>query len=136
MTENELLGRSEVPCPVGMGSYPMDSHNVQRYVASDGSVQNEGDIGVETHGYGIAYGAITPKEEECTNLLVPVCASSSHIAYGSIRMEPVFMILGQSSGAAACLSIDSGKDVQNVDYNELAEILRAGNQILSKEEWK
>ena len=73
-----------------MGSYAMDSHNVQRYITPEGFVQNEGDIGVHPPGpYSISYGSLTPKPEECTNLLVPVCVSSSHIAFGSIRMEPV-----------------------------------------------
>ena len=85
-----------------MGSYNMDSHNVQRYVDADGHARNEGDIQVSPGGpYPISYRAIVPKEAECTNLLVPVCLSSSHIAYGSIRMEPVFMILGQSAATAA-----------------------------------
>lgn len=130
MTEHDLLGQRSAPNPVGMGSYPMDSHNVQRYVAPDGSVQNEGDIGIETPGYGIAYGAITPRREECTNLLVPVCASCSHIAYGSIRMEPVFMILGQSAAVAACHAIDEGVAVQEVDYPALRTALEARGQRL------
>ena len=108
MTENELLKRRPTPEPIGMGSYTMDSHNVQRYIKEDGFVQNEGDIGVSTNGpYSIAYGALTPREEECKNLLVPVCVSSSHIAFGSIRMEPVFMILGQSAAAAAVLALNN-----------------------------
>jgi hypothetical protein len=96
MTEHELLKRRPTPDPVGMGSYGIDSHNVQRYITPEGFVQNEGDIGVSTNGpYQIAYGSLVPKPEQATNLLVPVCVSSSHIAFGSIRMEPVFMILGQ-----------------------------------------
>ena len=105
MTENELLKRRPTPESIGMGSYGMDSHNVQRYVTPDGTVQNEGDIGVGTDGpYQIALGAIQPQREQCDNLLVPVCVSSSHIAYGSIRMEPVFMILGQSAATVAGLA--------------------------------
>ncbi|MCY4187169.1 MAG: FAD-dependent oxidoreductase [Bryobacterales bacterium] len=106
MTEHECLAERPVPEPVGMGSYAMDSHNVQRYVTPDGFVQNEGDIGVKPpRPYGIAFGALMPKRQEVTNLLVPVCVSSSHIAYGSIRMEPVFMILGQSAATAAVLAL-------------------------------
>src|SRR5690554_3526490 len=117
-TENELLKRAPVPKPVGMGSYTIDSHNVQRYIKPDGFVQNEGDIGVSTKGpYQIPYGSLVPKKEECTNLLVPVCVSSSHIAFGSIRMEPVFMILGQSAATAAALAIDGELAVQDVDYD-------------------
>ena len=98
MTEHDCLVERHAPDSVGMGSYAMDSHNVQRYVTEQGTVQNEGDIGVRPkHPYRIAYGSLVPKRGECANLLVPVCLSSSHIAYGSIRMEPVFMILGQSA---------------------------------------
>ncbi len=90
-----------------MGSYGIDSHNIQRYVTPEGYVQNEGDIGVGLKApYAIAYGSIIPKKDECENLLVPVCVSSSHIAFGSIRMEPVFMILAQSAATAAGLAIE------------------------------
>jgi hypothetical protein len=131
MTEHELLKRRETPEPIGMGSYGIDSHNVQRYVTPDGHVQNEGDIGVSTHGpYQIALGAIQPREEQCTNLLVPVCVSSSHIAFGSIRMEPVFMILGQSAATVACLAIDGDRAVQHVPYPDLRQRLLADGQIL------
>ena len=133
MTENELLKKSPTPKPIGMGSYTMDSHNVQRYVKPDGFVQNEGDIGVSTNGpYTISYGSLVPKKEDCKNLLVPVCLSSSHIAFGSIRMEPVFMILGQSAAAAAVLAIDENTVVQDVDYNKLKNFLLAKGQILEK----
>lgn len=131
MTENELLKKRPTPNPVGMGSYTMDSHNIQRYVKSDGFVQNEGDIGVNTKGpYAISYGSLVPKKEECTNLLVPVCLSSSHIAFGSMRMEPVFMILGQSSAAAAVLAIDNNVAVQDVDYKMLKNTLEKKGQVL------
>jgi hypothetical protein len=117
MTENEVMGKKEIPKPVGMGSYTLDSHNIQRYVKPDGFVQNEGDIGVHPpHPYQISYDALVPKKEECGNLLVPVCVSSSHIAFGSIRMEPVFMILGQSAAAGAVLAIEHNTSVQDVDY--------------------
>jgi len=132
MTENELLKRRPTPESVGMGSYTIDSHNVQRYIDEDGHVQNEGDIGVPLPGpYEIAYGSIIPVKEECKNLLVPVCASASHIAFGSIRMEPVFMILGQSAAAAACLSIDENIAVQDVEYDKLKSILLAKGQVLT-----
>ncbi len=131
MTENELLKRRPTPNPVGMGSYTMDSHNVQRYIKPDGFVQNEGDIGVSTKGpYSIAYGSLVPKKSDCTNLMVPVCVSSSHIAFGSIRMEPVFMILGQSAAAAASIALEKGIPVQDVDYNELKADLESKGQIL------
>lgn len=131
MTENDLLKRRETPQSVGMGSYTMDSHNVRRYVTEEGFVQNEGDIGFSTNGpYQIAYGSLVPKRDECTNLLVPVCVSSSHIAYGSIRMEPVFMILGQSAATAAKLAIDGETAVQDVNYQRLVEKLREDGQII------
>lgn len=131
MTEHDCLDRRETPNSVGMGSYTMDSHNVQRYVTEEGFVQNEGDIGVRTpRPYEIAYGSLVPKKDQCTNLLVPVCLSSSHIAYGSIRMEPVFMVLGQSAATAASLAIDHDLPVQEVDYAELRKKLRADGQVL------
>ncbi|WP_036153590.1 FAD-dependent oxidoreductase [Maribacter forsetii] len=131
MTENELLKKSKTPNPIGLGSYTMDSHNAQRYIKPDGFVQNEGDIGVETNGpYTISYGSLVPKKSECENLLVPVCVSSSHIAFGSIRMEPVFMILGQSAAAAAVMAIDENTAVQNVDYTQLKKVLLSRGQII------
>ncbi|TDN99055.1 FAD-dependent oxidoreductase [Sunxiuqinia elliptica] len=132
-TENDVLLKREVPKPIGMGSYAMDSHNVQRYITPEGFVQNEGDIGVHPPGpYSISYGSLTPKPEECTNLLVPVCVSSSHIAFGSIRMEPVFMILGQSAAVAAVMAIDGNQAVQEVPYAELEKRLLAKKQVLTK----
>jgi len=132
ITENDVLLKREVPRPVGMGSYAMDSHNVQRYITPEGYVQNEGDIGVRPPApYSISYGSIIPKKEECTNLLVPVCVSSSHIAFGSIRMEPVFMILGQSAAIAACMAIDDKLAVQDVPYEKLNKILTNKEQVLN-----
>ncbi len=131
-TEHDVMQRIETPESIGMGSYHIDSHNTQRYVTSEGYVQNEGDIGVKPPGpYRISYGSIVPKKEECTNLFVPVCVSSSHIAYGSIRMEPVFMILGQSAAVAACLAIDEKCAIQDVSYNQLKKLLENKNQILT-----
>ena len=133
MTEHEVLKKRPTPQSVGMGSYTMDSHNVQRYVTPEGYVQNEGDIGVKTGGpYQIAYGSLIPKRGQCDNLLVPVCVSSSHIAFGSIRMEPVFMILGQSAATAGVIAIDEGLSVQDVPYAELRATLKRDGQVL---EW-
>jgi hypothetical protein len=138
VTENHLRRAAPTPRSVGMGSYNMDSHNVQRYVARDEDgtayVRNEGDIQVNPGGpYPIDYGSMTPKRGECANLLVPVCVSSSHIAYGSIRMEPVFMILGQSAATAAAMAIDRQIAVQDVDYAALRERLLQDRQVL---EWQ
>lgn len=131
MTENELLRRRPTPNPVGMGSYTIDSHNVQRYVTPAGFVQNEGDIGVPTPGpYPIAFGALVPKKTQADNLFVPVCVSSSHIAFGSIRMEPVFMILAQSAATAAVLALDAQIAAQDVSYPTLRERLIRDGQIL------
>ncbi len=135
VNENHLKRRIPTPRSVGMGSYNMDSHNVQRIVVRDADgkayVRNEGDVQVNPgRPYPIDYGALTPKKEQCANLLVPVCVSCTHIAYGSIRMEPVFMILGQSAGAAAALAIDGGLAVQDVDYAKLRAILLKEGQLL------
>jgi FAD dependent oxidoreductase len=131
MTENELLKRRPTPASVGMGSYTIDSHNVQRYITPDGAVQNEGDIGVPLPGpYEIAYGALVPKRGQADNLLVPVCVSSSHIAFGSIRMEPVFMVLAQSAATAAAMAIDRGVAVQDVPYDDLRARLLKDGQVL------
>lgn len=131
MTEADALGKTVVPRPIGMGSYTLDSHNIQRYVTEEGYVQNEGDIGVHPDKpYSIAYGSILPKESECNNLPVPVCVSSSHIAYGSIRMEPVFMILGQSAATAAVLSIEKKIAPQRLSYADLeATLIKFGQKL-------
>jgi hypothetical protein len=116
---------------VGLGSYNMDSHNVQRYVTPNGTVQNEGDVQVSPGGsYAISFRAIMPKKGEAENLLVPVCVSASHIAYGSIRMEPVFMILGQSAATAAALAIDADTPIQDLPYAPLRQRLEADDQRL------
>jgi hypothetical protein len=134
MTEHELLKKRPTPDSVGMGSYTIDSHNVQRYITPEGGVQNEGDIGVSSEGpYEIAYGALVPKRGQADNLLVPVCVSSSHIAFGSIRMEPVFMVLGQSAATAAVIAIDGGVAVQDVPYAALRDGLVKVGQVLSYE---
>lgn len=131
MTEHDVLGAKEVPQPVGMGSYSLDSHNTQRFVTPGGFVQNEGDIGVHPkQPYSISYGTLIPKKQDCTNLLVPVCVSSTHTAFGSIRMEPVFMILGQSAAAAASLAIDEGIAVQDLAYEKLRKVLLEEKQVL------
>ena len=124
MTEHNARGTVTVNDAIGMAAYGMDSHNVQRVVV-DGMVKNEGNVEVQVpHPYPISYRAITPKRGEVTNLLVPVALSASHIAYGSIRMEPVFMVLGQSAAMAASLAIDTGVPVQRVDVRALQKELQ------------
>ncbi|WP_119080357.1 FAD-dependent oxidoreductase [Chitinophaga alhagiae] len=133
MTEHETLSKKPVLQPIGMGSYTLDAHHAQRYVTPEGYVQNEGDIGVHAKiPYKISYGSIIPKKAECRNLLVPVCVSSSHIAFGSIRMEPVFMILGQSAATAAVQAINNKQAVQDIDYRKLQAQLLKDKQRLSK----
>jgi hypothetical protein len=131
MTENDLRKKRPTPDSVGMGSYAIDSHNVQRYIMPNGGVQNEGDIGVSTNGpYEIAYGSLVPQRGQVENLVVPLCVSSTHIAFGSIRMEPVFMALGQSAATAAVLAIDAKISVQDVPYEKLKARLEADGQVL------
>jgi len=131
VTELHLRRQEPTPRPIGMGSYNMDSHNVQRYVDKNGHARNEGDIQVNPGGpYPIDFGAILPRESECANLLVPVAVSSSHIAYGSIRMEPVFMILGQSAATAAAIALDGDISVQKADYAALEKRLLDDGQVL------
>ncbi|GGL87372.1 FAD-dependent oxidoreductase [Micromonospora yangpuensis] len=131
LTERDCRGSGQVTDSVGLASYTMDSHNCQRVVV-DGQVRNEGDVQVGVPGpYPISYRSIVPTAGQCANLLVPVCLSASHIAYGSIRMEPVFMILGQSAATAASLALAAGTSVQQVDVPALQARLRADGQLLS-----
>ncbi|RPE12504.1 FAD-dependent oxidoreductase [Chitinophaga lutea] len=124
MTQANCEGREVVKDGVGMAAYTMDSHNTQRIV-HNGMVKNEGDVQVGGFGpYPIAYRSIIPKAEECSNVLVPVCLSATHIAYGSIRMEPVFMVLAQSAATAAAMAIDKKQAVQDIDVPALQEELR------------
>ena len=131
MTQKNCEALTVAEDGIGLAAYGMDSHNVQRYVDANGYVQNEGNV--EAHGfkpYPISYGALVPKKEECQNLIVPVCVSSTHIAFGSIRMEPVFMVLGQSAATAAVLAIDANVSVQDVPYPNLKEQLLKDRQRL------
>ncbi|WP_405248246.1 FAD-dependent oxidoreductase [Cellulophaga sp. Asnod2-G02] len=131
MTENEILGKNKVTQSIGMGSYTMDSHNAQRYITKEGYVQNEGDLGIDAEEpYQIHLGTILPKEKECKNLLVPAAVSSSHIAFGSIRMEPVFMILGQSAGTLAGLALEDKKSLHDISYDTLRKALQKDGQVL------
>jgi hypothetical protein len=130
ITQADCEHQTEIEDVVGMAAYTMDSHNCQR-VVQHGVVRNEGNVEVRPTGpYPISYRAITPQASECENLLVPVCLSASHIAYGSIRMEPVFMVLGQSAAAAARLAIESGSSVQDVNVDALTAALLDAGQVL------
>jgi hypothetical protein len=134
LTEADCRGQRTVDDSVGMGSYNMDSHNCSRFVKIENGrarVLNEGDVQVPSAGpYPISYRSIVPKRGECENLLVPVCLSASHIAYGSVRMEPVFMILGESAAVAAVMALDAQKPVQDIDVSRLQQRLRADGQVL------
>lgn len=132
MTQKNCEGFEVAADPVSLAAYGMDSHQVQRYVDANGYVQNEGNV--EAHGfspYPISYKSIIPKKGECSNLLVPVCVSSTHIAFGSIRMEPVFMVLGQSAATAASLAIENNVDLHDLEYGALKERLLKDQQILA-----
>ena len=124
MTQANCEGRAIAEDGIGMAAYTMDSHHTQRLVVN-GMVKNEGDLMIGGgHPYPISYRSIIPKASECKNLFVPVCLSATHIAYGSIRMEPVFMVLGQSAAQAAVLAIDSQVAVQQVNVSELQKTLK------------
>lgn len=123
MTEKNCVGKEKVADGIGLAAYTMDSHNCQRIVVN-GMVKNEGDVQIGGFPpYPISYRSIVPKRNECTNLLVPVCLSASHIAYGSIRMEPVFMVLAQTVAVAASMAIDRKCDVQKINVTELQTLL-------------
>lgn len=132
MTEHNCRGKTKAEDPVALAAYTMDSHNCRRIVRN-GQVENEGDVQVGGFPpYPISYRSIIPHPTECENLLVPICLSATHIAYGSIRMEPVFMILGQSAATAASLALDARTTVQQLPYQKLHTRLISDNQVL---EW-
>ena len=140
MTEHNCWGNVVASRPVAMGAYTMDSHHVRRYVGADGFAHNEGDVEVNIDAsgkcvepYPIDYGAVLPRRGDCKNLIVPVCMSASHIAFGSIRMEPVFFALGQVAGTAGSIAVAKDMPVQDVPYPELAARLVADGQIIALE---
>ena len=140
MTEHNCWGNVVASRPVAMGAYTMDSHHVRRYVGADGFAHNEGDVevnidasGKSVEPYPIDYGAVLPRRGDCKNLIVPVCMSASHIAFGSIRMEPVFFALGQVAGTAGSIAVAKDMPVQDVPYPELAARLVADGQIIALE---
>ena len=131
MNENDVLSKREVLRSIGMGSYNLDSHNTQRDVTPEGFTENEGDVENPTpRPYKIDLGSILPDNNECNNLLVSICVSSTHIAFGSIRMEPVFMILGQSAGTVAALALDKNIAIHEVEYENIRKKLLGDGQVL------
>ncbi|MCB1226575.1 MAG: FAD-dependent oxidoreductase [Verrucomicrobiales bacterium] len=133
MTEKNCKRQEIVEDSVGMGAYNMDSHNVQRYVTPEGFVRNEGDVQVGSRPYPISFRSIRPRRAECENLLTPTCLSASHIAFGSIRMEPVFMVLGQSCATAAVQAIEQDVAIQDIDAARLKQRLLDDGQVLDFE---
>ena len=134
-TEHDVLRERTTSRPVAMAAYGMDSHHVRRYVGKDGFVHNEGNIEDWRAGgkpYPLDYGVIIPKKGDCENLFVPVCVSASHMAFGSIRMEPVVFALGQVAGAAAALSLDADCAVQDLSYESLKKVLLDGGQVIGQ----
>ncbi len=137
MTQHDCEGKRAAPDPVGLGSFGMDSHVVQHFVTESGHANSDGVIWrVPPKPYGISYRSIIPRQGECENLLSPICVSASHVAHGSIRMEPVFMALAQSSAIAAGMAIDKNVSVQDVPYPALREKLEGARQILRPEAGK
>ena len=127
MVQRDLETELTKPDPIGMGSYNTDSHNVQRYVDEKGNAQNEGDVEVPTIPFQIPYRVLLPRRSQCSNLLVPVCTSASHIGYGALRLEPVYMIMGEAAGVAATMAADKHQAVQSVDPGSLAkELVKRG----------
>jgi hypothetical protein len=133
MTEHHTFGRQVVPKSVGLGSYGTDVHEIRRIV-KDGVVTREGKVATGRDGappYAVGYDATVPKRSECENLFVTFALSSSHVAFASIRMEPVFMCTSQSAAAAACFAIDNKITVQEVDYAKLKARLEKDGQVLT-----
>ncbi len=136
-TQLDCSGSRKAPDPVGLGSFGMDSHVVQHFVTENGKALSDGVIWrTPPRPYGISYRSIIPRKGECENLLSPICLSASHVAHGSIRMEPVFMALSQSAAIAAGMAIDKNVIVQDVPYEALREKLDAAKQIVRPESWK
>ena len=131
MTQKDIQTELVKDDSIGMGSYNSDSHNVQRYVEPDGAVQNEGNMEVPVRAYQIPYRALLPKRAQIQNLLAPVCLSASHVAYSTLRMEPVYMILGQAAGEAAALAARSGSPVQDIGIAQLRGALTAHGAVLA-----
>jgi hypothetical protein len=130
MRQSDCTTQLTKPDSIGMGSFIMDSHAVQRLVAHDGTVIDEGNFDMPVRPYQIPYRSLTPQASQCKNLLVPVCLSASHVAYGSIRMEPQYMIAGQACGLAAVQALRAGKAVQEIDVAVLQAKLREQKQVL------
>ncbi|MBI1370256.1 MAG: FAD-dependent oxidoreductase [Planctomycetes bacterium] len=131
MTQTDVQKQLTKSDAIGMGSFICDSHAVQRLIHPDGYVIDEGNFDVPTRPYEIAYRSLTPRKGECDNLLVSVCMSASYVAYGSIRMEPQYMIMGHAAGLAASQAIARDTAAQDIDIAALQAKLRAQKQIVT-----
>ena len=138
LTQADVLTDIEKPDPIGVGSFPIDSHDCQRITLPGGGFVNEGTIfpvHLKSRPIGqphhLPYRAITPKAAQCTNLLVPVCLSASHVAFSSVRVEPTWIVLGQSAGIAAAVAVEEGVAVQDVNHDRLAKRLLKRGQVLT-----
>jgi hypothetical protein len=132
MTQKDVQTELTKPDAIGMGSYNSDSHNVQRYVTEQGHAQNEGNMEVPVTPYQIPYRIMLPQRRECTNLLVTICFSASHVTYSTLRMEPVYMIIGQAAGVAAKIAIDEDVPLQDIDTTSLTSALGTQGTVI---EW-
>ena len=133
MTQKDVQTELTKPDAIGMGSYNSDSHNVQRYVTEQGHAQNEGNMEVPVTPYQIPYRIILPRQDQAVNLLVTVCFSASHVTYSTLRMEPVYMIIGQVAGVAASMAIEGKAPLHEIDTTALTAILRSQGAVL---EWE
>lgn len=132
MTQRDIQTDLTKPDAIGMGSYNSDSHNVQRYVTEEGYAQNEGNMEVAVSPYQVPYRILLPKRDEVTNLLVTICFSASHVTYSTLRMEPVYMIIGQAAGMAAKMAIKDEVAVQDIDTTALRSRLLEQRAVM---EW-
>ena len=130
MVQRDLEIEVTKPDAICMGTYNTDSHNIQRYVDENGNVQNEGDVEVPTIPFQIPYRVLLPRRSQCSNLLVPVCTSASHIGYGALRLEPVYMMMGEAAGVAATLAAGQQQAVQAVDPGRLARELTKRGAVM------
>ena len=130
LSESDLTKNHKKSDGIGLASCPLEVHHVQRLARNDGTASNEGIVSLRVKPYAIPYRSVVPKSEELDNLLVPVAISASHVAYSSLRMEPVFMVLGHSVAVAASMAIKQDIPVQKVDTDELRKTLREHTQVL------
>ena len=136
LTQKDIIDDPKKEDAIAVSSFPIDSHDCRRIALPDGVI-NEGTIYPvripgRRHGYAyhVPYRAITPSASECTNLLVPVALSATHVAYSSVRVEPTWMAIGQSAGIAAALAAKAGVSVQALEYAQLRARLLAQHQVL------